>query len=152
MERCQGGVLRQADWKVVCVALLLSALHIPGCGSGQQASITGKAAFRGEPIAEGTLRFSPVGETSGQPVGASINEGVYRIPENQGLSPGEYRVSITAYRSTGRKIRNEEPLAGEPKMIEEKVQYIPDDFNRRTTLRVRIDAGPNEHDFALGGS
>jgi len=134
----------------VCLALLLSATLTAGCaGETPQASLAGTAKFDGEPISEGTLQLHPIDPTVGKPAGAKISEGKFSIGSDQGLSPGEYRASISAWKDTGNEIPNPEPLEGEPEMIKETVQYIPTDYNLRSGLKLTLKPGGNSHDFAL---
>jgi hypothetical protein len=137
------------------IMLFLTAgccLAAVGCGSvGDPCSATGGVSFAGEDVADGSMRFFPVEGTPGVGAGAKISQGKYDIPQDAGLVAGSYRVSITATRSTGRQIPNPEPMPGESKMIAEVVQYIPEQYNMRTTLLVELQPGDNQKDFALTG-
>jgi hypothetical protein len=72
--------------------LLLSMLALAtGCGEGtNEASVSGKATYRSQPLSNGSLTFYP---ESGQPISVGLDEaGVYSAE----LPPGEYRVVIQA--------------------------------------------------------
>ena len=131
---------------VTCTAVLFAT----GCGSkGTSCAAKGSVSFAGQPVEDGALRFFPVEGTPGDGAGATISRGTYDIAMDKGLVAGKYRVSITATRSTGRDIRNPEPMPGEPAMVPEIIQYIPEQYNTRTTLQVELDAGENRKDFEL---
>jgi len=144
-KRLERGIVRQTYG----MALLFGGcLLVAGCGS-DVATVSGTVTFGNEPVAEGVLRFLPVGETPGRGAAVVIKDGSYLISSEKTLAPGEYRVSITASRETGRKYPNPEPMPGDPKMLPEIVQYIPASFNAQSKLRVKLEAGDNKHDFQL---
>ena len=97
------------------------------------------------------MRLFPIEGTEGDGAGAIITDGSYSISEEKGLTPGKYRVSITGTRETGREIRDSEGDPDAPPKIEKEViQYVPRQYNMRTTLTVTLEGGPNEKDFLLG--
>lgn len=79
-----------------------------------------------------------------------IKGGAYRIEAEQGPAAGPYRVRVEGYRK--KKVPNmpRHPYLGddqEPGVVRE--QFLPLDYNARTTLGVEITEGENVHDFAL---
>jgi hypothetical protein len=125
-------------------ALLLLPLTVWGCSTkGAPATLSGQVKFRGEPVAKGSIRLDPV-EGQGQPASAPITDGRYEIGAGAGLVAGKYRVSITGVRVVGTR---EDPETGQT--IEETEQYIPENYNTRTTLEIAITAGENKKDFDL---
>ena len=134
---------------VLLLACVAAATFTAGCGSRGASSVTGTVSFAGQPVEEGALRFFPVEGTPGDGAGATISQGSYEIAKAARMAAGKYRVSITATRSTGRDIPNPEPMPGEPAMVSEVVQYIPEQYNTRTTLQVELGAGENRKDFDL---
>lgn len=136
-----------------CWITLGVCLLVAGCGSaGDPCSVSGEVSFDGQPVVEGDLRFFPVDGTPGRGAGAKIQQGKYEIPADSGLMAGSYRVSITAFRATGRQIPNPEQMPGEPATVDEVLPYIPETYNTRTTLKVRLTAGENRQDFPLEAS
>ncbi|RMG34026.1 MAG: hypothetical protein D6725_14960 [Planctomycetota bacterium] len=105
--------------------------------------------FQGEPVANGALRMDPIGGTEGPSGRSSIANGQYEIGPDQGLVPGKYRVSITAVKKTGRKVKAPEALEGEPTEIEEEIQYIPERYNVASELEIDLQPGENVKDFDL---
>jgi len=148
-RRLEQGLARQS-WSGYAWtgALILGCLLVAGCGS-EMPSVSGVVTFEGKPLAEGTLQLFPVGQTPGRGAAATIKAGSYAISDEKNLAPGEYRVSITATRETGRSYRNPEPQPGEPAMLPEMVQYVPASFNTKSKLQVKIEAEKNKHDFSL---
>ena len=119
-----------------------------GCTSSSSCAVTGEVTFQDQPLDDALIRFQPVG--SGHQGGgqAEIKAGIYQIDR---LSPGEYRVWITAERKTGRKVRQPdvEVAGAKPLLDEETVQIIPMQYNVRTKLRVTLEPGDSQHDFEL---
>ena len=85
--------------------------------------------------------FLPRGPESPAP----INKGRYDISEEKGPNLGDYRVEISWLKPTGKKIQGN--VADGP--LDEMVETIPAKYNARTTLRISIAAGKNNHDFEL---
>ena len=85
-----------------CAALLALGIcaGILGCGGtpsiGRKA-VTGSVNMDGKPLDYGSINFEPMSGNSKQiGAGAVIENGKYSIPADQGLTPGKYRVAITA--------------------------------------------------------
>jgi hypothetical protein len=85
--------------KVVVMGLVLSAATI-GCGGPDQASVSGKVTYNGEPVHGGTLIFGPAGEGNvGRPASATIKaDGTYVLGTSgatDGALVAKHRVSYT---------------------------------------------------------
>lgn len=80
--------------------VLLTGLSL-GCGSGLQ-SVTGSVSYKGQPLARGTITFSP---EKGRPSGGDIENGkianVTTFSPNDGVAVGKYRVAIAALDKPG---------------------------------------------------
>jgi hypothetical protein len=131
--------------------LLMLPLSL-GCGSGPKLMrVWGEASFDGKPIEQGEIILFPSEETRGPSVGGPIENGRYDIAAATGpQAGGTYRVEITGLRK-GKKYT---PAAnGEGPVVEPMVNYVPDIYNRRTTLRLTISevAEENQRDFKLEG-
>jgi hypothetical protein len=124
------------------VASLLLMAAVTGCGGGSS-SVSGEVKFNGQPIPEGTIRLDPLGESDAPPASAPIQNGKYEIPSSSGLQPGKYRVAIMAVAKTGRTVKAFEQLEGESGTVEQLYQYIPEAYNRESTLEVELNAGDN---------
>lgn len=141
--------VQQRFWGLVAGIFL--ALGV-GCGGGdglELYGVTGKVTYDGEPVSNGSISFEPAAGTTGPASGSGLAEdGTYEVPDEKGLVPGTYNVRITGNRKTGRQVP-----AGPPtppgSMVDEVAQYIPAQYNTKTTLTVQIEKGKNEHDFKL---
>jgi hypothetical protein len=134
----------QALWLVLALAASLSS----GCGSGgpARASVTGKVEFDGQPVTEGTILFVPTGDTKGPAAGTIIKDGSYTLSAKEGPVIGKNKVEIKGTRKTGKKVKAVPPASGE---FDETEQYIPYNFNTKTTLEKEIKSGENGIDFKM---
>lgn len=133
MLRASGG----AVWLFLSVV----ALVVAGCGGDglTRGSVSGKVTFDGQPVAKGTIRFTPTGGTKGPMAMAEIADGQYAITMAAPVV-GKHTVQIEGIRDTAKKDELGRPI-GE--------QFIPAKYNEKTTLSVEIAKGTNNHDFAL---
>jgi hypothetical protein len=76
----------------------------------------------------GTLRFDPIGDTSGKGGGGMVESGVLQLSSKQGLLPGKYRVSATAFRKTGKTI-NDYQRGNVPEMIPLSLKDSPHEID-----------------------
>ena len=87
------------SWVALCLLVTTSVI---GCDRGglERAVVTGSATYRGEPIANGEIRFVPTEGTQGPISGGAITEGVYTADGLGGVPVGTYRVEIRAFPHT----------------------------------------------------
>ena len=72
-------------------ALLGALLLLSGCGNGvETAAVSGKASYKGQPLANGSVSFYP---QSGHPINATIDSAGRYTAE---LPVGDYRVTVNA--------------------------------------------------------
>jgi hypothetical protein len=121
--------------------LILCAAPFAGCApAGPRRPVVGTVTLQGQPLSVGTIQFLTDRGPAG---GALIRHGSFRLPADQGLEPGTYRVWISAT----------EPLPDlqAPGMSAPPTrELIPAEFNSRTTLTVEVTAGgPNDFFFAI---
>lgn len=125
--------------------ILLPLLMASGCGENDplnRQAISGKIMLDGEPLVDGTVEFTPVG--NGVPSGASVKDGLFTIPEEKGLPPGDYVVRISAANSSG--VTTEMP--GESNQI--ALELIPEKYNTKSELSYHVDEkGSNVLDLDL---
>jgi hypothetical protein len=133
------------------IALLLCffvfTLSLAGCGSSNpRIAIRGTVTYKGEPLDQGVIAFSPKDASKGTVEGAVITNGKYAIAAANGLFPGEYIVSIRAPEAPANKPPpNEAP--GAPRRTEER---LPERYNKASTLRIEVTVtGKREFDFPL---
>ncbi|WP_299465249.1 hypothetical protein [uncultured Gimesia sp.] len=130
----------------LCVFSLL-VITLPACSSSSsgngKVAIAGTVSVNGEPLDTGLITFIPVGK--GVAAGGKIVEGLYQIESSAGLFPGEYKVEIDSKKPTGKKV----PETIGTGMIDEYASVIPENYNRKTELKVQIQPADNKHDFTL---
>ena len=135
-------------WHKIHAPLLLMAMTcVCGCGSSgpERVVVSGAVTYLGKPIERGTIRFVPTGETRGPAAGATIDQGKYEVSAKGGVFVGTHRVEITAI-ATGKAPRGRDPAS----MEVAGVQYLPQKYNRQSTLTVTIESGGSAtHNFDL---
>jgi len=127
------------------VCLLLGS--ITGCGAGNNGRlpVSGVITLKGEALDDGTIEFS----SSSVKSGASIIKGKYSMPADQGLSPGKYKVIITA--GDGRTPADSaDGMPGPTGANIVSKDRIPAEYNTNSTQEIAVtDAGPNKFDFTI---
>ncbi len=81
--------------------LLILAFPILGCGGEDNgiAPVSGTVFFKGKPLPNATVNFSPKGENSRGATGTTDKDGKYRLTSfqiNDGAKIGKYSVTIRA--------------------------------------------------------
>lgn len=128
---------------------LLSAGLLPGllgCGGRDPfLAVEGVVRLDAKPLDQGSIAFTPLGV--GRSAGAEIRGGRFAIEPRDGLAAGQYRVEITAFEATGRKLVDED-LAGREEA--ELRQIIPQRYNAMSTLEATLESqGDNRLEFEL---
>jgi hypothetical protein len=109
--------------------MVLAAVQL-GCGPGDgKTDIEGTATWNGEPISDGYVELTPV-DGSGQIDGADIVNGKFTVRTTE----GEKVARVSARRKIG-----ETPAT--PRMPAEPIyhEYIPNEFNSKSALKVTIN-------------
>lgn len=134
--------------------LLLGSTLLAGCSDsrGGRQEVSGTVTIKGQPIKDGGLvMFEPL---DGQDTGgnATIKNGAYRIPPQNGLKPGKYLVRVSAGDSkTAVNPTNpgEPPGPGGGTNIISK-DLVPADWNTNSKQQRTVTAdGPNKFDFDI---
>lgn len=126
-------------------AVILLGLLVTGCGgSGEGMSVKGKVSLDGQAVDAGSIVFLPSGG-AGSKASAAIEQGQYTVPPEEGLKPGTYRVELSWFKPTGRKIESSDPGI----MMDETREAFPAKFNTHSTLTAEITSGENVKDFEL---
>jgi len=128
----------------------VAALVACGCApTSPLRGVQGTVTLEREPVASGTIEFTPVNGTKGAPAGAAVENGSYLVPQAHGVRVGgTYKVSIVAMKKTGRKVEGFGGKDGKP--LDEFAKYIPDEYNSASKLTVRVTDDPVNHiDFPL---
>lgn len=130
--------------RALCL-ILLPLLMASGCGDSDplnRQAVSGKIMLDGELLADGTVEFTPV--DNGASSGATVKSGVFTIPQEKGLPPGNYVVRISAASSSGVTAE----LPGESNQI--SAELIPEKYNAKSELSFHVDdKGSNVLDLDL---
>lgn len=137
--------------------LFVALFVLAGCSgpSGPpRAEVDGVVMVNGRPLESGQISFVSTAANGGPSSGAEIKTGRFQIPKDKGPFPGEYQVQIRAFKGTGKKVwdgMGDPSLPGfEKNMVEEKVQYIPVEYNNVSKLKAQLAAkGANTLEFKL---
>jgi hypothetical protein len=136
------------------VTLALLATGFIGCGASDnlpREAISGSVLVDGKALESGLITFQPDGTDAATQSGASVVQGKYTIPRDQGLVPGKYKVTITAAGNTPEqpvdtKFNNNMP--GMPPVPAKEI--IPSSYNSASLLSAEVKAGSkNEFNFNL---
>jgi len=128
---------------VLCwIALATVPLVITGCGGPARGAVTGKVTLDGQPVDGGNILF--VLQAKGQRGSscAEIVAGKYSLAAAQGPVVGPNRVEIRWPRKTGRKMPQYPTL-------DELREAVPSRYHYDSELRVDVQSGKNQFDFAL---
>jgi hypothetical protein len=143
--------LRSIAWAATLAFLAPSLI---GCGSGDnlpREAISGSVAVDGKPLESGLITFQPDGADVATQSGASIVQGKYTIPRDQGLVPGKYKVTITAAGNTPEKqvdTATNNNMPGMPPIPAKEI--IPSSYNSASLLTAEVKGGSkNEFNFNL---
>lgn len=143
---------RQFPYTSALMLLVIGVLcsMFAGCKNDGLSSVSGKVTWNGTPLEEGTISFMPRGE-SGVSTAAQIKNGDYSAR----VSPGKMIVKIYAERpltpDEATALQNN-PMSGSsmtPSGVEVKKQYIPENYNDRSSLFVEIQGNQKNLDFQL---
>jgi hypothetical protein len=112
---------------VVCSALV-------GCGSGatlDRIEVRGQAAYAGNPLKNGEVRFFPLDGTKGPVSGAPIIDGEYHVTQRGGVPVGTHRVEVEAFRAS----------QAYPELDAEgghREQFLPAKYNTSSELKIKV--------------
>jgi hypothetical protein len=131
--------------------LLAVVLMVAGCSENSlgRHAVSGTVQFDGAPLKAGNISFQP---TEGQPTygGASITDGKFSVPRDQGLVGGKYQVSINSpVPGTGGKPAPD-AMPGDPPGLASEL--IPPNWNVASEQFIEIKKeGPFTFDFDVVG-
>jgi hypothetical protein len=94
----------------------------------------------GQPVDRGLITFQPKVSTE-SPGGAKIVDGKFAFEEGKGLIPGEYDVSVTAMRLTGRKIEDRQSPTPAEEIVAMKVKEtsLPITITSENSVSLALD-------------
>jgi hypothetical protein len=139
------------------MATLLNICNLPaivsvlllGCGGATddlpRRPVSGAVTLDGKPLTDARVTFQPSGG-EGTEAGGEIIDGAYRIPRDEGPTPGDYVVRITSVSKASLPDPNAMPGDVPPAPKEP----IPPRYNVKSTLSAKVtEEGPNAFDFDL---
>jgi hypothetical protein len=129
---------------LIILLSLFTPVMVLGCGGTDRQSVEGTVTFNGEKVQSGKITFEPIQGTEGPTGGALIKDGTFSIPKERSIYPGTFRVKITATKKTGRKAKD---IDGN--VFDEELPYIPNKYNKASTLTRKITDGQNKLTFDL---
>jgi hypothetical protein len=146
MIRCHRG--RLSSPLVVFAALGLAV----GCSGPSddlpREAVSGTVTLDGQPLANGSISFSPAGGSGATGGGDAIKGGKFSIARDSGLVPGNYNFSI--YAGANSAERTKPAQAGSLKKSEMAKELIPAKYNSNTELRAEVKkGGGNDLTFTL---
>lgn len=129
----------------VVVVLMVAA----GCDRApappKRGKIAGKITLDGKPVTKANVRFIAL-EASGFNVLAPVKDGVYEVPEGEGLVKGKYRVEFSVP-VPGRRVPNPD-IPGA--WLEEPQETLPARYHRESQFVLDYDPdNPKPYDAAL---
>lgn len=139
--------------KAFALTLAIAAVALGGCGDKgpERAIVSGVVTYRGEPIAQGTILFTPTADSQVPSARAAIRDGKYRVDNRGGVPVGTHRVAIEAYRRVPFTPKPGEPLPRNYSGGKVSQQYLPRHCNARSKLEIIVEPGIREiaKDFDL---
>jgi len=143
------GTIEMQMRKSMQVAMAILLCSLASCqNQNDPVGVSGRVTLNGKPLPSGIILLESVDTTRGQNRQCPIEEGVFCLPDTEGILPGtEFRVVILAFRKTGRRL----PYANPDGTWDETEQYLPAKYNTETTLKVTAAPGTatNEYTFDL---
>jgi hypothetical protein len=127
------------------VAAVLAALTIVGCGGRYDSTVTGVVSVDGKPLNVGLVTFDPL-DSGSSAYGNISTDGTYTLytGREQGLTSGEYGVSVTAYEPSAAP----GPKGGPPPMGK---ALVAERYRSPSTsgLKLTVKPGDNKLDLEL---
>jgi hypothetical protein len=127
-------------YSLAVLAAVLAGIVV-GCGGPTKAHVRGTVTLDGQPLADGSIEFFPVG-ASGQSAGTAIKNGAYELD----ASVGEMKVSIHGIEVVGKQKTYDTADSPTTDIVRNPV---PSRYNTQSELKKTLTAGPNEINFDL---
>lgn len=130
----------------------LIGLGLLGCGpKSDRLRIRGVVRLDGAAVERGSIRFTSLDQSSSMSAGAMIRDGEFDIPQQRGLPPGEYRLSISSPDRTGPKV----PYSagpGRPTIMVTR-DRVPSGYNTESQHTIELEASKkNYFEFDIASS
>lgn len=143
----------QSSRSVAIAQLALLGVLVGGCGpTSDRLRIQGEVLLDGAPVERGSIRFSSMDDSSSLSAGAMIRDGSFDVPQERGLPPGTYRLSISSPDRDGPKVPYRAG-PGQPAIMVTR-DRVPVSYNVESEHTIELHAkGKNyfEFDIPTGG-
>jgi hypothetical protein len=131
-------------------AWLIAAGLVAGCTHAppavKRAKLEGKVKVNGQPVGNGFIRFMAL-EANGMNAAATISDGHYSIPAEQGPTKGKYRVEFNVPSAHKKMVPNDDAPG---QFREEAPETLPAKYNTQSTMVHDVDPDkPQVFDFEL---
>ena len=129
--------------------LTAACLALAGCGDPlNRQAVRGAVTYKGQPIAVGTITFSPLDPALKTTGGSAIKGGQYQVAQQTGLSPGKYRVSLTGMDKE--VLGPTDITAPMPAAKDMPKEILPPKYGPQSTLEAVVTSGgDNVFDYNL---
>jgi len=141
-------------WKhCVIVVALTACLSTASCGSGNAAGVSGQILYKGKPVSNADVTFTPESAGGNPATGRTDTNGHYSLstpPKGEGASPGKYKVHIIA-RGPDRPPKPGETGSGMPGEMMPGDPIIPQKYFAPDSsgLTFEVKRGSNRANFDL---
>lgn len=141
--------------------VLVTVCTTLGCGGTKPIKtdyVEGKVTYKGAPVANASINFSPAAEGQGNSAtGQTDDLGNYKLQTflgapGRGTTPGEYIVTINKMESVPSGKFTTDTDGNRHEVVEETRSLVPNVYTSRTTSPLRatvVGGGPNKFDFDL---
>ncbi len=118
-----------------------------GCGvATDRLPLEGSVTFQDQPLEHGHVTFLTTSGPPGPVCGAIIRDGRFKIPTEQGLAPGTYRVLISSPDGVAPQTPEEIAAGASPRAMER----IPPEYNTESKLTAKVTSdGSNRFEFSI---
>ncbi len=135
--------------RVALVLGLIDAIAISsmsGCAKEglQRTVVSGTVTYKGIPVSDGTIMFTPVAASQVPSAGASIIDGNYTVDARGGVPVGTHRIGIEAYHLVPYTLRPGEPAPRNYYEGKAREQYLPKKYNADSQLEITVEPGSQE--------
>ncbi|MCC7083753.1 MAG: hypothetical protein IT427_01960 [Pirellulales bacterium] len=130
----------------LCVWCAIATASWDGCSKGgpERVIVSGMISHNGKAIPHGIIRFTPNDNVPGSTVAATIADGKYRVESRGGVPVGTHKIQIEAYRLASGTPKTNAPGARSIPNDAQREQYLPDKYNKRTSLEFIVDSQHGE--------
>jgi hypothetical protein len=128
-----------------CLGAVLIGCSGRGYSGDKRFPLSGKVTYNGEPLDLGTISFLPLSGDKQRVSGGVIENGAYKIPEDEGANAGKYRVEVRWAKKTGKQFKDRELEM----MVDERKEGLPPRFHDQSELSADVAADRTVFDFEL---